>query len=58
MHAEARDAFEHIFDSAGARAFGNEYSESAASPALSHAFAERTPACPLTPLYHTQGEHP
>ena len=57
MHAEARDAYEHIFDSTGARAFGNEYSESAASPALYHAFAERTQACPLAPLYHTQGDH-
>jgi hypothetical protein len=41
MHAEARDAFEHIFASAGALAFINEYSESAAPPALSNAFAER-----------------
>jgi hypothetical protein len=57
MQAEARDAFEHIFASAGARAFVNEYSESAASPALSHAFAERQQACPLAPLYHTLGDH-
>jgi hypothetical protein len=56
MHAQARDAFEHILDSAGARAFGNAYAESAASPALSHAFAERTPACPFTPLEHTLGD--
>jgi len=47
MHAEARDAYSHILDSAGARAFGNEYAESAASPALYNAFAERTHACPF-----------
>jgi hypothetical protein len=47
MQAEARDAFEHILDSAGARAFGNEDSESAASPALYNAFAERPQACPF-----------
>ena len=50
MQAEARDAFEHIFASAGALAFVNEYSESAASPALSNAFAERTQACPFVQL--------
>ena len=50
MHAEARDAYEHILDSAGARAFVNEYAESAASPALSNAFAERTQACPFVQL--------
>lgn len=55
MHALARDAFEHSFAFAGALAFVNEYSESAALPALYHAFAERQQACPLTPLYHTQG---
>ena len=57
MQAEARDAFEHILDSAGARAFGNEYSESAASPALYNAFAERQQACPFSPLYHMLGDH-
>ena len=57
MHAEAHDAFSHILDSAGAQAFVHEYSESAASPALSHAFAERQQACPLAPLYHTLGDH-
>ena len=50
MHAKARDAYEHILDSAGARAFVNAYSESAALPALSNAFAERTQACPFVPL--------
>jgi hypothetical protein len=50
MQAEARDAFEHILESAGALAFVNEYSESAASPALYNAFAERKQACPLAPL--------
>ena len=57
MHAEARDAFEHIFASAGALAFVNEYAESAAPPARSHAFAERQQACPLAPRYHTEGDH-
>ena len=57
MHAEARDAFEHIFDSAGALAFVNEYAESAASPALYNAFAARKQACPFPQLYHTRGEH-
>ena len=57
MQAEARDAFEHIFASAGALAFINEYSESAAPPALYNAFAERKPACPLAQLYHTRGDH-
>jgi len=57
MQAEARDAFEHILESAGALAFLNEYSESAALPALYNAFAERKPACPLAPLYHILGDH-
>jgi hypothetical protein len=50
MHAKAYDAYEHILDSAGALAFVNEYAESAASPALYHAFAERKPACPFSSL--------
>jgi hypothetical protein len=50
MQSEAHDAFEHSFASAGALAFVNEYAESAAPPALYHAFAERKPACPLAPL--------
>jgi hypothetical protein len=50
MQAEARDAFEHIFASAGALAFGNEYSGSAALPAPYNAFAERQLACPWSPL--------
>jgi hypothetical protein len=50
MHAEAPDAFSHIFDSAGARAFVNEYSESAAPPALYTAFAARKQACPFSSL--------
>jgi hypothetical protein len=57
MHAEAHDAFSHILDSAGARAFVNEYSESAASPALYNACAERQQACPFSQLYHTLGDH-
>src|SRR2546426_11548855 len=58
MQAEARDAFEHIFASAGALAFVNESAESAAPPALSTAFAERKQAWPLAPRYHTRGDHP
>ena len=50
MHAEAHDAFSHILDSAGARAFVNADAESAASPALYQAFAERQQACPVAPL--------
>jgi hypothetical protein len=46
MQSEAHDAFEDSFASAGALAFGNEYSGAAASPALYNAFAERKPACP------------
>jgi hypothetical protein len=50
LQTEAHDAFEHIFASAGALAFVNEDSESAAPPALYHAFAERKQACPLAQL--------
>jgi hypothetical protein len=50
MQAEAQDAFEHLFASAGALAFVNAYAESAALPALSHAFAERQQACPFASL--------
>jgi hypothetical protein len=57
-HAEAQDAFEHSFASAGALAFVNEYAESAAPPALYHACAERKQACPLAPLDHPRGDHP
>ena len=56
MQAAARDAFEHIFASAGALAFVNAYSGSAALPALSNACAERQLACPFSPLSHTQGD--
>src|SRR5215468_3975587 len=52
MHAEAPDAFEHTLDSAGALAFVNEYSGSAAPPAPYNAFAERKHACPYSPLSH------
>jgi hypothetical protein len=58
MQAEARDAFEHSFASAGALAFMNAYSESAAPPALSHAFAERQQACPLVQLSPMRSDHP
>jgi hypothetical protein len=50
MHAIARDAHEHIFASAGALAFGNEDSGCAASPAPSHAVAERQLAWPFSQL--------
>jgi hypothetical protein len=55
MQTEAPDALEHIFASAGALACVNEYSESAAPPALYHAFAARKQAGPFFPLYHTLG---
>ena len=58
MHAKASDAYEHILDSAGALAFGNEYAESAASPALYNAFAERKPACPLAQRDHMPRDPP
>lgn len=57
MQAVACDAHEHIFASAGALAFINEYSEAAALPALYNAFAERQQACPFSQLYHTLGDH-
>jgi hypothetical protein len=41
IQAEAHDAFAHTLDSAGALAFVNEYSGSAAPPAPYNAFAER-----------------
>ena len=56
MQAIACDAHEHIFASVGALAFVNEYSGSAALPALYNAFAERQLACPLSPLSHTLGD--
>jgi hypothetical protein len=56
MQAEPPDAHAYSFASAGALAFVNASSESAALPALSHAFAACKPACPLALLYHTQGE--
>jgi hypothetical protein len=58
MQAEAHDAFEHLFASAGALAFVNEYSESAALPALYTAFAERQQACSLAQLSPPPGDHP
>ena len=56
-HAAAREAFAHIFASAGALAFMHAYTASAAPPALSHAFAERQQACPLTPRYPRRSAH-
>ena len=56
MQAVACDAHEHIFASAGALAFVNEYSGSAALPAPSNAFAARQQACPFSPLSHTLGD--
>jgi hypothetical protein len=49
MHAEARDAFTPSLASAGARAVVHASAELAASPALSHAVAERQQACPWAP---------
>jgi hypothetical protein len=56
MQAEAHDAFEHIFASAGALTFVNAYSGSAALPAPSNACAARQLACPFSPLSHTLGD--
>jgi hypothetical protein len=56
MQAQARDAFAHILDSAGALAFVNEHSGSAAPPAPSHACAERQRACPFSALSPTPGD--
>ena len=56
MHAEAHDAFEHIFASAGALAFVNEYAGSAALSAPYNAFAERQRACSFSPLSPTLGD--
>jgi len=50
IQAEAPDAFEHTLDAAGALAFVNEYSGSAAPPAPYNVFAERKHACPYSPL--------
>ena len=50
IQAEAPDAFEHTLDSAGALAFVNEYSGSAAPPAPYNAVAERKHACRFSPL--------
>jgi hypothetical protein len=55
MQAAACDASEHIFASASALAFVNEYSGSAAVPALYNAFAERQQAYSITPPLHTLG---
>ena len=56
MQAVACDAHEHIFASAGALAFVNAYSGSAALPALYNACAERQLTCPFLPLSHTLGD--
>jgi hypothetical protein len=50
IQAEAHDAFEHTLDPAGALAFDNEHSGSAAPPAPYNAFVERELACPCSPL--------
>jgi hypothetical protein len=55
IQCRARDAHEPSFASAGALAFANEHSGSAALPAPSHAFAERKHAYSITPLLHTLG---
>jgi hypothetical protein len=55
MQAAAPDAFEHSFASAGALAFVNEYSGSAAVPAPSNAFAERQHAYSISSLLYMLG---
>jgi hypothetical protein len=52
IQASAYDAYEHIFASAGALAFFNEYSGSAVASALYNAFAERKPRRSLPHLEH------
>src|SRR5262245_34399744 len=56
IQAEAHEAFEHLFASAGALVFVNEYAGSAAPPAPYNAFAEHKVACALAPLYHPLGD--
>ena len=59
IQASAHDAFSHTPESAGALAFGNEHSGSAALPAPYNAFAERTRVCPartLKPYAYKQWE--
>jgi hypothetical protein len=56
MQAVACEAHEHIFASAGALAFVNDSSGSAALPAPDHAVAARQLACPFSPLSHTLGD--
>ena len=55
MQAAACEASSHIFASARALAFVNEYAGSADVSALSHAFAERKHASSITPLLPTLG---
>ena len=57
-HAAAHAACEPLCASAGARVFVNASAASAAPPALSPAFVERTQACPLAPLSHTRSAPP
>jgi hypothetical protein len=56
IHCIAHEAHEHIFASAGALAFANEHSGSAAPPAPYNAFAERQLACPLLLLEPPLGD--
>jgi hypothetical protein len=53
LPAEAPDAFEHTLDSAGALAFVNDSSGSAAPPAPYNAVAERKLACSFPTLSPT-----
>src|SRR5262245_39999915 len=56
IQAEAPGVFAHIFASAGALVFVNDYAGAAATPAPDHAFADHQRACPVTPRYPTLGE--
>ena len=56
IQAQAREAYEHTLDSAGALAVVNDSSGSAAPPAPYNAVAERKPACRFSPLQHTVQE--
>jgi hypothetical protein len=57
MHTSPREAYAHLVASAGGLAFVNDYVESAASPALYTAVAQRPQACPFAPLYHMWAAH-
>jgi hypothetical protein len=56
IHAQAHDACSHTLESAGALAFVNDSSGSAAPPAPDHVVAELKHACPFYTFSHTLQE--